>query len=82
MEVEEREIQQGGRVKIPKNLREKFGLEEGTKVKFRAKGNKIEIEPPRRLTSLIGIIREGVPSDDPKKIAREYAKSKIMKEVE
>ena len=82
VEAEEREIQRGGRVTIPKSIREKFGLKEGTMVKIRARGDRIEIEPPTYLTDLIGLVEEASPSDDPKRVAREYAKAGFRKEVE
>jgi len=82
LEVEEREIQRGGRVTIPKSIREKFGLKEGTVVKVRAKGDRIEIEPPTLLTDLMGLVGEGSPSDDPKRGAREYARARFEREVE
>ena len=82
MESEEREIQRGGRVTIPKRLREKYGLKEGTVVRFRAKGDRIEIEPPKYLTNLIGLVDEATPSDDPKREAREYTRSRLLREVE
>jgi len=79
--VEEREIQRGGRVTIPKSLRERYGLEEGTVVRFRAKKDKIEIEPPKKLTDLAGLLRDGTPCDDPKRVAREYMRSQLKKEA-
>ena len=82
MAVEEREIQQGGRVTIPKHIREKYGLVEGTMVKISAKDGKIEIEPPKRLTKLIGLARTETPSDNPKKEARDYQRKKLLEEVE
>ncbi len=80
--VEERGIQRGGRVTIPKSLREKYGLEEGTIIKFRSKGDKIEIEPPTRLSRLIGLIKTDQPSDDPKAEARRYTKDRLWDELE
>jgi AbrB family looped-hinge helix DNA binding protein len=82
LEIEEREIQRGGRVTIPKSLREQYGLEEGTVVKFRSRDGKIEIEPPTRLTSLIGLIKTGEPCDNPKEEARGFMKKRLVKEVE
>ena len=82
LEVEEREIQRGGRVTIPKSLRERFGLEEGTTVKFRATEDRIEIEPPTLLKNLIGVLRTGEPSDDPKAEARGYNKKRLVDELE
>jgi AbrB family looped-hinge helix DNA binding protein len=82
LEVEEREIQRGGRVTIPKSLRDRYGLKEGTVVRFRALEDSIEIEPPKKLTDLAGILKNGTVSDDPKKIAREYVRSRLRTDVE
>ena len=82
MDGEEREIQRGGRVTIPKSLRERYGLKEGTVVRFRAREDSIEIQPPKKLTDLAGLLRNGTPRDDPKRIAREHAKSQVKKDVE
>jgi len=75
--VEEREIQGGGRVTIPKSLRDRFGLREGTVVKIMANDDLIMIEPPKRLVSLRGLIQTEAPCDDPKAVAREYMKKKL-----
>ena len=80
--VEEREIQQGGRLTIPKEIREKFGLVEGTVVKITTRDGIIEIEPPARLSNLLGLVKTDSPSDDPKGLAREHLKSRLSKEVE
>ena len=82
MEVEEREIQGGGRVTIPKSLRDRFGLNEGTIVKISANDDLIIIEPPKRLVSLGGLIETETPSDDPKAVAREFMKKKLVDEIE
>jgi AbrB family looped-hinge helix DNA binding protein len=82
LEVEEREIQGGGRVTIPKSLREKFGLKEGTVVRISVKDGSIILEPPKRLASLSGLIQTDEPSDDPKAVAREYMKKKFVDELE
>jgi AbrB family looped-hinge helix DNA binding protein len=80
--VEEREVQRGGRVTIPKEIRDKFGLVEGTVVRISVKGNVIEIEPPSMLHNLLGLVKTDNPSDDPKREAREYLKGKLLEEVE
>jgi AbrB family looped-hinge helix DNA binding protein len=79
--VEEREIQRGGRVTIPKEIRDEFGLVEGTVVKIRSRDGVIEIEPPVKLSRLVGLVKTDTPSDDPKSEARAYIKSKLDKEV-
>ena len=82
MEVEEREIQGGGRVTIPKSLRDRFGLNEGTIVKISANDDLIIIEPPKRLVGLSGLIETETSSDDPKAVAREFMKKKLVDEIE
>ena len=81
MGVQEREIQQGGRITIPKDIREKYGLVEGTVVKITTRDGKIEIEPPTRLSKLIGLAKTINPSNDPKKEARKYQREKLLEEV-
>ena len=82
MEAEEREIQRGGRVTIPKGIRDKYGLKEGTVVRFMDKGDRIEIEPPTLLTGLVGLVEGSAPSDDPKREARKYTRDRLLREVE
>ncbi len=80
MVVEEREIQQGGRVTIPKEIRDRFGLVEGTVVKISTRGGRIEIEPPTKLTSLLGLVKTDDASDDPKGEARKHRNSRLLRE--
>lgn len=82
MEVEEREIQRGGRVTIPKRLRKKYDLKEGTVVRFKDIGDRIEIEAPKKLTNLLGLVVDATPSDDPKGDAREYSRNRVIREIE
>lgn len=81
METEERDPARG-RVTIPKSLQDKYGLKEGTVVRFRDRGDRIEIEPLRLLTDLIGLVQKTTPSDDSKRVARKYARTRFGREVE
>ncbi|MCW4050822.1 MAG: AbrB/MazE/SpoVT family DNA-binding domain-containing protein [Candidatus Bathyarchaeota archaeon] len=80
--AEEREIQRGGRVTIPKSLRDRYGLVEGTMVRIRGDEDRILIEVPTRLSSLVGYIGAQEPSDDPKRTAREHARKQLFEDVE
>jgi AbrB family looped-hinge helix DNA binding protein len=80
--VEKREIQQGGRVTIPKEIREKLGLVEGIMVKISTRDGMIMIEPPAKLNSLLGISKTGTPSNDPKSEARTHRNRIFSKEAE
>jgi AbrB family looped-hinge helix DNA binding protein len=80
VEAEIREIQQGGRVTIPKNLRDKYGLVEGTKVRIKDEEDRLVIEIPAKLTSLYGLIPTQSPSDNPKQEAREHVRKSLQGE--
>lgn len=81
-EIEEREIQRGGRVTIPKDWRDRHGLVEGTRIRIRDLGDRIEIEAPARLSSLYGLAETAEPCDDPKRKAREHVAEKLRRELE
>ena len=66
---------------IPKEIRDEFGLVKGTVVKIRSRDGIIEIEPPVKLSRLVGLVKTEKPSDDPKSEARAYMKSMLDKEV-
>ena len=70
--MEMRKILQGGKVTIPKKIREEFGLIEGTVVKIATRGNVIEIIPPEKLSKLLGLVNTNTPVDDPKRVTRKY----------
>jgi AbrB family looped-hinge helix DNA binding protein len=80
VEVEEREVQRGGRVTIPKTIRDKYGLVEGTKVRIKDKENQIIIEVPTKLTKLYGLIPKSSPTDNPKQVAREQMRKSLKRE--
>jgi AbrB family looped-hinge helix DNA binding protein len=80
VEAEIREIQRGGRVTIPKNLRDKYGLVEGTKVRIKDDEDRLVIEIPTKLTSLFGLTPTQSPSDNPKQDAREHIRKSLKGE--
>jgi len=82
VEVEEREIQRGGRLTIPKDWRERYGLVEGSRVRIRAFSDRIEIEVPAKLSSLYGLAGADEPCDDPKRKAREHVREMLRRELE
>ena len=71
-ETRERQIQSGGRITIPKDWREEYGLKQGTSIRMRRVDNKIEIEVPTKLSSLYGLVETKEPCDTPKMKAREH----------
>ncbi|MFW6111319.1 MAG: AbrB/MazE/SpoVT family DNA-binding domain-containing protein, partial [Thermoproteota archaeon] len=81
-ETIKRQIQSGGRITIPKEWREEYGLKQGTKVKMRRVNSKIEIEVPTQLTSLYGLVKTEEPCDTPKRKAREHITKTIKRKLQ
>lgn len=79
--VAETLVSEGGRIVIPKDVREMFGLRVGEEVIVDVEGRKIVIKPKKMVEDpverLYGSIRVK-PEASPKKVAREW----VMKEVE
>lgn len=79
--VAETRVSEGGRIVIPKDVREMFGLGVGEEVIVDVEGRKIVIKPKKMVEDpverLYGSIRVK-PEASPKKVAREW----VMKEVE
>ncbi|MEA1904626.1 MAG: AbrB/MazE/SpoVT family DNA-binding domain-containing protein [Candidatus Hadarchaeota archaeon] len=71
--VSETWVSEGGRVVIPKGIREMFGLEVGEEVLVDVEGRKIVIKPKKRMKDpvkrLYGSIKVK-PEASPKKVAR------------
>lgn len=51
-------------------------------VKISTKDSIIKIEPPRKLSSLIGLVKTDSPSDDPKSEARKHRSNRLLREAE
>jgi len=69
MSTEEVLVDNKGRILIPKNIREKIGLETGTKAQLKIENHKLFIQPPTQPEEFIqemeGCIKEGTPALDP-----------------
>lgn len=75
------EIGKYGRIVIPKEIRDKYGMDEGSKLIIRERGGEIVLIPVRKYDrpteSLYGSIVPEKSIDEPKKLAREHVKRKL-----
>jgi AbrB family looped-hinge helix DNA binding protein len=80
------EVGRYGRLVLPKTLREKYGVDEGTKLLISGIDDRIELVPVRTYDrpteALYGRIRVDKPVDEPKKAARKHIKSRLSGEFE
>jgi len=77
----ETRVSAGGRIVIPKDVREMFGLEVGEEVVVDVEGRKIVLRPKKIVENPVERLYGSVkvrPEASPKKVAREW----VMREVE
>jgi len=80
----ETRVSAGGRVVIPKNVREMFGLEVGEEVIVDVEGRKIVLKPKKIVEDPVERLYGSVkvkPEPSPKKVAREWAMKELEKET-
>lgn len=79
----ETRVSEGGRIVIPKGIRELFGLEVGEEVLVGVEGRKIVIQPKKIMEDpvkrLYGSIKVR-PEASPKKVARKWVMKEVKKE--
>ncbi len=65
-----------GQVTIPKDIREKFGIKEGTKVVFEVRGDEIVIKPEKSGKEFVedwcSIVKKKLSTLDLKKLKEDY----------
>jgi len=78
------EVGRYGRIVLPKRLREKYGVDEGCRLIIRERGGEIVLIPVRRYDrpteALFGSVKPEKPPGEPKKVAREHVKRKLLGE--
>ena len=83
MGTEEVAVDCKGRVLIPKEIREKVGLQPGGKARLRVEKESIIIMPPispeEFIEEMEGCIREGIPTIDPLKLKKMWAPAERKK---
>jgi len=80
------EVGRYGRVVLPKNLREKYGVEEGSRLIMREVKGQIILFPVKTYKkpteALFGSVKLEGPVEEPKDMARTYIRKKLLKDVE
>jgi AbrB family looped-hinge helix DNA binding protein len=75
-----------GRIVLPKDVRERYGVTESTRFIIREREGEIVLIPVRRYKNptqaLFGSIAVEAPIDDPKKVAREHQRKRLIEEHE
>ena len=74
-----------GRLVLPKSLRDKYKMEEGSRLILREYKGQIILVPVSRYNrpteSLFGAVKPRRPVDYPKQQAREYLRRKLLEEL-
>lgn len=80
----ETRVSAGGRIVIPKDVREMFGLEVGEEIVINVEGKKIVLRPKKIVENPVERLYGSVkvkPESSPKKVAREWAMKRVVKEI-
>ena len=79
------ELGKYGRIVLPKEIREKYGVGERSRLIIRAREGEIVLIPVRRYESpteaLYGSVNLEEPVEEPKQVAREYVRRKLVEEM-
>ena len=79
------EVGKYGRIVLPKEIRKRYKIDEGSKLIIRERNGHIILIPIRRYEkpteALYGSIKPEKPIDEPKKIARRHIKQKLSREI-
>lgn len=79
------EVGKYGRIVLPKDIRDKYFVSEGSRLIILEREGEIVLVPVRRYDrpteALYGSVRLEKPIGEPKKVAREHIKSKLVEEL-
>jgi len=79
------EVGKYGRIVLPKELREKYGVSERSRLIIREREGEIVLLPVRRYErptdALYRSIELEQPVDEPKRVAREHLRRKLVEEM-
>ena len=85
MRVVSVEVGKYGRIVLPKEVRERYRVSEGSRLIVREREGEIVLVPVARYEkpteALYGSVRLEKPLDEPKKVAREYVRGKLVEEM-
>ncbi len=78
------EVGSGGRIVLPKQLRRKYGLDEGMRLIITEHMGNVCLVPVRTYENpteaLYGSVKLASPVDEPKEVAREHVRRKLVEE--
>lgn len=79
------EMRKYGRIVLPKEVRERYRVSEGSRLIVREREGEIVLVPVARYErpseALYGSVRLDKPLEEPKKDAREYVRRKLVEEM-
>lgn len=79
------EVGKYGRIVLPKEIREKYGVGEKSRLIIREREGEIVLIPVRRYDrpteALYGSVKLEEPVEEPKQVAREYIRRKLVEEM-
>jgi AbrB family looped-hinge helix DNA binding protein len=79
------EVGKYGRIVLPKEVRERYRVSEGSRLIVREREGEIVLVPVARYErpteALYGSVRLDKPLEEPKKVAREYVRRKLVEEM-
>lgn len=79
------EVGKYGRIVLPKEIRERYGVDENSRLIIREREGEIALIPVKRYErpteTLYNSIRLKQPVDEPKKVAREHLRRKLVEEM-
>lgn len=74
-----------GRIVLPKEIREKYDVDESSRLIIREREGEIVLIPVKRYEkpteALYGSVRPEKPLDEPKKVARDHIEKKLTEEL-
>ena len=79
------EVGKYGRIVLPKEIREKYGVGERSRLIIREREGEIVLIPVRRYEkpteALYGSVKLERPIEEPKQVAREHVRRKLVEEM-
>lgn len=79
------EVGKYGRIVLPKEVRERYRVSEGSRLIVREREGEIVLVPVARYErpteALYGSVRLDKPLEEPKKVAREHVRRKLVEEM-
>lgn len=79
------EVGKYGRIVLPKEIRERYGVNEGSRLIIREREGEIVLIPVKKYARPTEALYESIklehPVEEPKKVAREHLRKKLVEEM-